>query len=334
MKRYILITGGLGFIGSHCVVELLNENHDIIVIDDNSNSRSDIVDKIGTITNKEFLYYNINLLHKNDLKTIFNVYEIWCVIHFAAFKSVDESIAKPLLYYENNIISTINLLNIMDKYKCKKIIFSSSASVYGDQKCPVNEERQTGIGITNPYGQTKYFSEQILKDLYKSDNSWSIVILRYFNPVGAHPSGLIGENPVGVPNNLFPHILRSLNNDKLYVYGNNYPTPDGSCIRDFIHVVDLAKGHLASLKLLDTNGCHIYNLGTGKGISVLELIDAFQKINGVKINYEFADRRNGDIEMIYADTSKANDELNWKTHKSLEDICKDGFNFYKKSNNF
>jgi len=328
---YILVTGGLGFIGSHCCVELLNSNYDIIVVDNNSNSKPEIIGKINEITGKKLIFYKIDLLNINDLEIIFKQYNIWAVIHFAASKAVNESISKPLMYYENNIITTINLLKLMDKYNCKKIIFSSSATVYGNQISPMNENMETGRSITNPYGKTKFFIEEILKDLHISDNTWSIVILRYFNPVGSHQSGLIGEDPIGIPNNLFPHILRSINGGTIKIFGNDYNTNDGTCIRDFIHVVDLARGHLSAISILNINGIHIYNLGTGCGTSVLELIKTFEKVNNIKINYEFAPRRKGDTDKVYADVSKANKELNWKTVKTLEDICRDGFNFYIKN---
>lgn len=330
MAKSVLVTGGLGFIGSHCCVELLNENYNIIIVDNNSNSKLETVDKIKVITGKDVIFYKGDLLDNNFIDYIFGHYKIWCVIHFAAFKSVNESISTPLAYYKNNVIGTINLLNIMDKYNCRRLIFSSSATVYGNQPSPINENMEIGRDITNPYGRTKFFIEEILKDLYTSNKLWSIVILRYFNPVGSHESGLLGEDPIGIPNNLFPHILRAIDGSKIKIFGDDYDTDDGTCIRDFIHVVDLAKGHTIVLNLLNNTGLNTYNLGTGSGISVLKLINTFEKVNNIKINYEITQRREGDLSKIYADVSKVNKDLGWRSIKSLEDICKDGFNYYIK----
>lgn len=328
--KYILLTGGLGYIGSHCAIELLNNNYDIVIVDNNINSKPDVVDKIKQLTGKNVDYFKLDLLNINSLENIFKTYDIWCAIHFAALKVIKESILDPLVYYENNLVATINLLKIMEKYNCKKFIFSSSATVYGSQMSPINENNETGKGITNPYGRTKYFIEEILKDLYISDKSWSIVILRYFNPVASHDSGLLGDDPAMTSNGLFPHILEAVNGKKIIIFGNDYDTEDGTCVRDFIHVVDLAIGHLSVLSVLKNSGIHIYNLGTGSGVSVLELIKKFEQVNNVKINYEFGPRRSGDVGKMYADVKKANDELNWKCIKSLDDICRDGFNFYIK----
>jgi UDP-glucose 4-epimerase len=330
--EYVLVTGGLGFIGSHCCVELLNSNYNLIIVDNCSNSRQDVIDRIKSITNRNPIHYNVDLLDACKLECIFKEYKIWCVIHLAAFKSVNESINRPLYYYENNVTSTINLLSVMSAHGCKKIIFSSSATVYGKQNYPVDEGAGTGIGITNPYGKTKYFIEEILKDVCTPDKEWSVIILRYFNPVGAHPSGQLGEDPLNTPNNLFPHILKaSLGGSKLMIYGGDYNTYDGTCIRDFIHVVDLARGHISSLRLINNPGCYIYNLGTGTGASVLDIIGTFERVNNIRVNYEITSRREGDLESVYANVNKSNIELDWKAEKSLEDICRDGFNFYTKT---
>jgi UDP-glucose 4-epimerase len=321
--KTVLVTGGLGFIGSHTCVELLNNNFNVIVIDNLFNSKLKVIHSIEKITNKKIKFYKIDLLHKNKLENIFINHQIDLVIHFAGLKSVNESISKPLLYYDNNITGSINLFKLMEKYNIFNLIFSSSATVYGNpDKYPVDENTQTGNGITNPYGQTKYMIEQILKDLYNSNNKWNITCLRYFNPVGAHPSGLIGEDPNDIPNNLFPHILSG----KLTIFGNDYETSDGTCIRDFIHVVDLSNGHIKAIDKL--KGYNVYNLGTGKGTSVLQFINTFEKVNNVKIDYTFGDRRKGDICMIYANVDKANKQLNWKTIYSINDVCKHGYHYF------
>ena len=335
---YILVTGGLGFIGSHTVVELLLNNYNIIIIDNLVNSSKDVLKKIQNITNyKNLLFFNIDIRDTLRLENLFVEYKISLVIHFAALKSVSESINNPLQYYDCNVNGTINLLNVMKKYDCIKIIFSSSATVYGNNIYPVNEESSIGNGITNPYGKTKHIIEQILQDLYISNNDWSITILRYFNPIGAHPSGLLGENPNDTPNNLFPYLLKvsvgkilSLN-----IYGNDYDTPDGTCIRDFIHVVDLARGHVKALEQIfnlqkDTK-INIYNLGTGKGTSVKELIDTFEKVNDIKLTYKYTTRRDGDLSCVYTDIKKSSTELGWNCIYNIEDMCKHGYNFTKKN---
>lgn len=330
----ILVTGGLGFIGSHTCVELLNAGHNVVIIDNLYNSKIEVLDNICKITNNsnniKFIEGDLNKI--DDIENIFKEYKnINAVIHFAGLKAVSESIQNPLMYYNYNIGMTLNLLNIMNKYNCKNIIFSSSATVYGTSgKSPVSENDITGIGLTNPYGKTKYFIEQILKDLYNSDNTWSIIILRYFNPVGAHKSGLIGEDPLDIPNNLMPYILKVANGtyQQLNVFGNNYDTVDGTCVRDFIHVVDLARGHIAALKKVNENKIHIYNLGTGKGTSVLELINIFISTNKLtNFRYVFSGKREGDIPVLYSTAEKAKNELNWYTTHSLEDVCRDGYNF-------
>ncbi len=308
--NYILVTGGLGFIGSHTVVELLLNNYNIIIIDNLINSSIDVIKKIKDITNKNFLFFNIDIRDTLRLENLFVGYKINLVIHFASLKSVNESIKNPLQYYDCNVNGTINLLNIMKIHKCYKIIFSSSATVYGNNIYPVNENSPTGNGITNPYGKTKFIIEQILQDLYNSNNNWSITILRYFNPVGAHPSGLLGENPNDTPNNLFPYLLKvSIGKIPLLnIYGNDYDTPDGTCIRDFIHVVDLAKGHVKALEYIfnsEDTKINIYNLGTGKGTSVKELVETFEKVNNVKLSYNYTNKRDGDLPCVYADIEKA-----------------------------
>jgi UDP-glucose 4-epimerase len=333
--KTILVSGGLGFIGSHTVIELLNSGFNIIIIDNLVNSSIHVftkIIKITKITDKSRLKYsNIDIRNRIQLDNLFTSNSIYAVIHFASLKAVGHSIKAPLEYYDNNVAGTINLLQIMSKYNCKKIIFSSSATVYGMNTYPVCEDANTGDGITNPYGKTKYMLENILEDLYKSDNSWSIVILRYFNPIGAHPSGLIGENPNDIPNNLFPYLLKVAVGklEKLCIFGNDYDTRDGTCIRDFIHVVDLALGHIASLKKLDDTGINTYNLGTGKGTTVLELINTFEKINNIKIKYDISQRRDGDLEVVYANSEKAFQEIGWKSTYTVEDMCRHGYNFIK-----
>ncbi len=327
----ILLPGGAGFIGSHTAVELLNAGKEIIILDNFSNSKPEVLDSIKKITGKDFKFYEVDYLDKEKLEKVFKENEIEAVLNFAGYKAVGESVKKPLEYYTNNISGALVLLETMKKYNVKKFIFSSSATVYGDPEIiPITEECKTG-GTTNPYGTTKLFIEQILKDLYKSDNSWDICILRYFNPVGAHESGLIGEEPQGIPNNLMPYIVRVASGQlkELSVFGNDYPTPDGTGVRDYIHVVDLAKGHVKALEKLDKEqkGLYIYNLGTGKGYSVLDMVKAFEQATGKKVPYKIAPRREGDIAMCYADPKKAKKELGWTAEKTLEDMCKDSWNY-------
>ena len=324
----VLVTGGTGFIGSHTCVELLNSNYEIIVVDDFSNSKEDVIDKIKKITGKDFKNYNIDICNKNELEKVFIQNKIDAVIHFAGYKAVGESCLKPLMYYRNNIDSTLSVLELMQKYNVKNLVFSSSATVYGKpDKLPILEDFP--LSTTNPYGTTKLMIERILKDLYKSDNSLNITILRYFNPIGAHSSGLIGENPNDIPNNLMPYIVKVATGefDKLKVFGNDYDTVDGTGVRDYIHVVDLAIGHIKALEHL--NGLNIYNLGTGKGTSVLELVNTFSKVNNVPVNYEIVDRRPGDIDACFADASKAFNEIGFKATKTIDDMCKDAYNFVK-----
>ena len=327
----ILVTGGAGYIGSHTVVELLNSGREVVIIDNFSNSKPEVLENIKKITGKDFKFYEINYLDKEKLEKVFEENKIEAVMNFAGYKAVGESTKKPLEYYENNISGALVLLKTMQKYNVKKFIFSSSATVYGEpEQIPITEECKTG-GTTNPYGTTKLFIEQILQDLYKSDNSWDIAILRYFNPVGAHESGLIGEEPQGIPNNLMPYIVRVASGEleQLSVFGNDYNTPDGTGVRDYIHVVDLAKGHVKALEKLnkEQKGLYIYNLGTGKGYSVLDMVKAFEKATGKKVPYKIAPRRAGDIAICYADPKKAKEELGWVAQKTLEDMCKDSWNY-------
>ena len=325
----ILVTGGAGYIGSHTVVELLNAGEKVVIVDNFSNSSSDVLDKIKQITGKDFKFYEIDLLDEEKLEQVFKENQIEAVIHFAGFKAVGESVQKPLKYYNNNLIATLNLLKLMNKYNSKKIVFSSSATVYGNPKeLPIKEDAP--LSTTNPYGTTKLMIEQILQDLAKADKEFRIVILRYFNPIGAHESALLGEIPNGIPNNIMPYILgvASGRYEKLTVFGNDYPTRDGTGVRDYIHVVDLAKGHLKAIdKMRQEEGLHIYNLGTGNGYSVLELIQTFERVNNLKLNYVIGERRPGDIPECYADATKAKNELNWEAEKGIEEMCRDGWKF-------
>ena len=327
----ILVTGGAGYIGSHTCVELLNEGFEIVVIDNFSNSKSSSLDAIKKITGKDFKFYEIDYLDKDALNKVFEENKIDAVINFAGFKAVGESVQKPIEYYTNNISGALNLLDVMRKHNVKKFVFSSSATVYGNpEKIPLTEDCKIG-GTTNPYGTSKLFIEQILKDIYVSDNSWDIIILRYFNPVGAHESGLIGEDPKGIPNNLMPYIAKVATKElkELSVFGNDYNTPDGTGVRDYIHVVDLAKGHVLALNKLEKEGkgLFIYNLGTGTGYSVLDLVHAYEKANNVKVPYKIAPRRDGDIATCYSDPTKAKNELGFVATKTIEDLCHDSYKF-------
>ena len=329
----ILVTGGAGFIGSHTVVELLEENEDIIIVDNFINSKPDVLDKIKEITKKDFKFYEVDMLNEEKMEEIFKENNIEAVIHFAGLKAVGESVEKPIEYYHNNITGTLVLLKLMKKYNCKKIIFSSSATVYGTPKeVPIKEDFP--LSTTNPYGSTKLMIEQILRDVCVADKKFCAILLRYFNPIGAHKSGLLGENPNGIPNNLMPYInqvaLGKL--DHLNVFGNDYPTVDGTGVRDYIHVVDLAKGHVKALaKARKITGAEAYNLGTGRGYSVLEIVKAFEDSNNIKVKYEITARRPGDIAECYADPTKAKEELGWTANKTLDEMCKDSWNFTKKS---
>ena len=331
----VLVTGGLGFIGSHTVVELVEKGNEVIIVDNLFNSEIAVKDKLEKITGKEIKVYINDLLDKSAIENIFNENsDIEEVIHFAGYKAVGESVQKPLDYYHNNLGSTINLLEVMKEHNVKKFIFSSSATIYGDPVAPKFVESMGRGKTTNPYGTTKAMIEQILEDLYKSDNTWSITILRYFNPIGAHSSCLIGEKPNGIPNNLMPYIMMVASGelDHLNVFGNDYDTRDGTGMRDFIHVVDLAKGHVAAIDGMEKygTGIYYYNLGTGNGVTVLELVNTFERVNNIKIKYEIAPRRPGDIAISLADASLAYEKLGWKTEKSVEDMCRDSWNFKKK----
>lgn len=329
----ILLPGGAGYIGSHTAVELLKKEKDIVIIDNFSNSNIKAINAIKKITGKDFKFYQIDYMDRERLEKVFEENNIEAVMNFAGYKAVGESVKKPLEYYDNNVSGAIVLLETMKKYNCKKFIFSSSATVYGEpEKIPLTEDCKTG-GTTNPYGTTKLFIEQILKDLYTSDNTWDICILRYFNPVGAHESGLIGEEPKGIPNNLMPYIVRVAAGklEQLSVFGNDYNTHDGTGVRDYIHVVDLAKGHIKALEKLEkeNKGLYIYNLGTGTGYSVLDMVKSFENATGQKVNYKIVDRRPGDIAECYADPKKAKEELEWEAEKNLEDMCVDSWNYIK-----
>lgn len=331
--KNIFVTGCTGYIGSHTCVELLDGNYNVIGLDNFSNSKRSVLDNITKITGKSIKFYEGNMLDKTLLDKIFSENEIDAVIDFAAFKSVGDSVSKPIEYYINNVSSVLTLLSVMKNHNVKTLVFSSSATVYGDSKImPITEECKIG-GTTNPYGTSKLYCEGILQDLYKSDNDWNICIFRYFNPVGAHKSGLIGEEPNGIPANLMPFISKVATKELaiLSVFGNDYDTPDGTGVRDYIHVVDLAKAHVKGIERLDMDkkGMHIYNLGTGKGYSVLEMIKAFESANGVKVPYKIVGRRPGDIATCYADPSKAERELNWKAELGLKDMCRDAYNFTK-----
>ena len=327
----ILLPGGAGYIGSHTAVELLNAGKEIIIIDNYSNSKPQVLEEIKQITGKDFKSYIMDYRDKEKLEKVFRENRIEAVINFAGYKAVGESVEKPLEYYDNNIMGAIALLEMMKKYEVNKFIFSSSATVYGEpEKIPITEDCRTG-GTTNPYGNTKLFIEQILKDLYNADNTWDICILRYFNPVGAHESGKIGEEPKGIPNNLMPYIARVAAGqlEQLSVFGDDYDTPDGTGVRDYIHVVDLAKGHVCALEKLEKEqkGLYIYNLGTGTGYSVLDMVRAFEKATGKTVPYKIAPRRAGDVASCYADSTKAKQELGWEATKTLEDMCKDSWNY-------
>ena len=329
----ILITGGAGYIGSHTSVELLNKGEELVLLDNFSNSDKKALENIKKITGKDFKFYEADMIDRAALEKIFTENNIEAVIDFAAYKAVGESVQKPVEYYINNVSTVLVLLDTMKKFNVKSLVFSSSATVYGDPEIiPITEETKTG-NTTNPYGTSKLMVEQILKDLYKSDNEWNIAILRYFNPVGAHESGLIGEEPKGIPANLMPYIARVAAGTlkELSVFGNDYDTKDGTGVRDYIHVVDLAIGHLKALDKLreDKKGMHIYNLGTGTGYSVLDMVNAFERANNVKIPYKIAPRRPGDIATCYSDPTKAKVELGFEAKKTLEDMCKDAYNYAK-----
>lgn len=330
----ILVTGATGFIGSHTCVELINAGYDIVGVDNFVNSKPEALDNIEKITGKRIAFYEGDVCDEAMLRKILTEHKVAAAIHFAGLKAVGESVAKPLMYYQNNLLSTIVLAKVMNEFGCKKIIFSSSATVYGNPHAvPITENFPVGE-ITNPYGATKLMCEDILKDLQTAEPDWGVCLLRYFNPIGAHESGLIGEEPNGIPNNLMPYIVKVASKQlpQLSVFGNDYPTYDGTGVRDYLHVVDLAKGHVCALKkILGETGVLIYNLGTGKGSSVLDLVETFKKVNNVEVPYVVAPRRAGDIPECYANADKAFKELGWRAEKNVEDMCRDSWNFYLKN---
>jgi len=331
----ILVTGGAGYIGSHTSVELLNAGYEIIEVDNLSNSKEESLKRVKKITGRSFEFFKANLLDKNALEKIFSKTKIDAVVHFAGLKAVGESVQIPLQYYYNNIAGTLILCDVMKRNNVKNIVFSSSATVYGDpHSVPIKEDFP--LHATNPYGRTKLMIEEILRDLYVSDKNWNIILLRYFNPIGAHQSGLIGEDPNGIPNNLIPYISQVAVGKlkELKVFGNDYPTVDGTGVRDYIHVVDLALGHIKAIeKLKENQGLSVYNLGTGRGYSVLEVINAYEKASGKKIPFTISSRRPGDIASCYADPSKANIELNWKTAYNIDNMCADSWRWQKNNPN-
>ena len=330
----ILVTGGTGFIGSHTCVELLNAGYDVIIADNLYNSKEMVVDRIEQITGKRPKFYNLDLRNYDSVSELFDLENIDAVIHFAGYKAVGESVKEPLKYYRNNLGSTINLCKAMKRHGCFSIVFSSSATVYGDPAfVPITEECPLGE-TTNPYGATKSMQERILSDLWQSDNRWHVMLLRYFNPIGAHESGLIGEDPKGIPNNLLPYVAQVASGklEKVHVFGNDYDTPDGTGVRDYIHVVDLAKGHVAAIKGMDqVSGVGIFNLGTGIGYSVLDIIKAFSAACGKEIPYVIDPRRPGDVATCYSDPSKAEKILGWKAEKNLEDMCRDAWRWQSRN---
>ncbi len=332
----ILVTGGAGYIGSHTCVELLNAGYDITVVDNLYNSKEAALDRVKEITGKDFKFFKCDIRDKEGLTKAFSEDKIDAVIHFAGLKAVGESVYKPLEYYDNNIGGTLTLCEVMRENGCKNIVFSSSATVYGtENESPLNEEMKTG-GTTNPYGTTKFMIELILKDLYVADNEWSVTLLRYFNPIGAHESGKIGENPNGIPNNLLPYVTQVAVGklECLTVFGNDYDTPDGTCIRDYIHVVDLAKGHLKALEdSFKSNRVEAYNLGTGNGYSVLQIIEAFEKACGFPLNYKIGPRRAGDLARLYSNPTKAREKLGWVAQKTIDDMCADSWRWQKNNPN-
>ncbi len=332
----VLVTGGAGYIGSHTCISLIEAGYTPVILDNFVNSSPKAVERVEEITGKKIKLYKGDIADKELLHKIFNENDVECVIHFAGLKAVGESVSKPLLYYTNNVSGTLIMLNVMNEHNVKNIIFSSSATIYGDpESVPITEDSKTGE-CTNPYGFSKYFQEQMLMDLYKGDNEWNIVVLRYFNPVGAHKSGLIGEDPNGIPNNLMPYISKvSVGKlEKLHVFGNDYDTPDGTGVRDYIHVCDLADGHVKAIKKIeDKSGLTIYNLGTGKGSSVLDMVNAFKEATGVEIPYVIDPRRPGDIAECFASVVKAKNELGFEAKYNILDMCKDAYNWQSKNPN-
>ena len=332
----VLVTGGAGYIGSHTCVELMNAGIDVVIVDNFYNCKKSSIDRIKALVGRDFPYYECDIRDREGLDKIFKKEKIDSVIHFAGLKAVGESVQKPLEYFDNNVSGTLVLLDVMRKNGCKKIVFSSSATVYGTKNVsPLTEDMEIG-GVTNPYGRTKYMIECILQDLYVSDKDWSICLLRYFNPIGAHKSGTMGEAPNGIPNNLMPYITQVAigKRDHLSVFGNDYDTPDGTCVRDYIHVVDLALGHVKAVQKVEgEKGIFIYNLGTGKGYSVLDVVNAFKKASGVDIKYEIVGRRAGDLATCYSDPSKAYKELGWKAERDIEEMCEDSWRWQKQNPN-
>lgn len=332
----VLVTGGAGYIGSHTCVELINAGVDVVIVDNFYNCKKSSLDRIRALVNRDFKFYECDIRDREGMDKIFKAEDIDSVIHFAGLKAVGESVEKPLEYFDNNVNGTLVLLDVMRNNNCKKIVFSSSATVYGmNNVSPLTEDMEVG-GVTNPYGRTKYMIECILQDLFVSDNEWSICLLRYFNPIGAHKSGTMGEDPNGIPNNLMPYITQVAIGklDHLGVYGDDYDTPDGTGVRDYIHVVDLALGHVKAVeKVRSCTGLNIYNLGTGHGYSVLDVVKAFEKASGVTIKYEIMPRRAGDIATCYSDPSKAYKELGWKAERGIEEMCEDSWRWQSQNPN-
>lgn len=331
----ILVTGGAGFIGSHTCIELLKADHAVVIVDNLSNSKKASIDTVERLTAKKVTFYNEDICNEQALENIFSKEQIDSVVHFAGLKSVGESSEKPLSYYENNVVGTLTLLKVMTKYNCRNLIFSSSATVYGNpEKVPIKEEFP--LSVTNPYGRTKLILEDILKDIFTADHSWNIIVLRYFNPIGAHESGDLGEDPFGIPNNLLPYVTQVAIGKLAYVnvFGSDYPTKDGTGVRDYIHVVDLARGHVAALSQMMKPGIfRVYNLGTGKGYSVLDIIETMSDVIGRDIPYKISKRRPGDIAICYADPSKANLELGWQARYDIKQMCQDAWRWQKKHPN-
>ena len=330
----VLVTGGAGYIGSHTCVELLEKGHNVIVIDNLVNSCEKSLERVQSITGKDVTFYKNDVRDRKALDDIFTRHDIGCVIHFAGLKAVGESVSMPLEYYDNNIFSTVTLCETMREHNVKNIVFSSSATVYsGDNSMPLRESSHTGM-CTNPYGWTKYMCEQILRDTASADKEWSVTLLRYFNPIGAHPSGLIGEDPSGIPNNLMPYISQVAvgRRDHLSVYGNDYDTPDGTGVRDYIHVCDLAAGHVAAIDYMaDHKGENVFNLGTGTGYSVLDMVNAFERVTGQKVPYEIVARRPGDLATVYSSPDKSAEILGWKARYNLDDMCRDAWNWQSRN---
>ena len=329
----VLVTGGAGYIGSHTVVELQQAGHEAIILDDLSNARADVVDRIATITGKRPAFYQMDCKDKGALRTVFEAHKIDAIIHFAAFKAVGESVRKPLQYYRNNLDSTMSLLEVMEEYGCKKFIFSSSATVYGPHNPHPYKEEMPAIESSSPYGWTKVMIERILTDYVTAHPDFCAVLLRYFNPIGGHDSGLLGDDPNGIPNNLMPYIARVAAGqlEKLTIFGGDYETPDGTCQRDYLHVVDLAVGHLKALEYAaDHEGVEAFNLGTGNGVSVMELVTAFETANEMKLPYVVGPRRDGDLPAFWADAAKANEVLGWKANYTIEDMCRSAWKFVNK----